>query len=903
MSDKGSLIVDLTEVNKNNIEVGSKAANLGELIQNKFSVPDGFVIKKVAYSKFLNQNNLVELIQKSLTKIDYNSYETIRNCAASIQNSIERSALPSELIDEIKLIYSRYRSYNVAVRSSATAEDLPMASFAGQYETYLNLKNIDQVLHHIKKVYASVWASRAIIYRQKNQIPHNSVELAVIIQKMITDKSAGVLFTTNPITGNRSELMIESNFGLGGSIVSGNISPDQYIIKRYGQGRKENYEIISRRIGKKELILRPKPLDNQAGTEYVRLTGLEARESSLTSHQINQLAKLGTQIEQHFGGIPQDIEWAVDKENRIYILQTRPITSLKPKIPSDNVLWSRGYSDDYWNDPVTPLFFDILGDQITKVVNIELNSIMGYQKMDRNLLKLYNGHVYFNLNVLKKKVENEIPKLLRNDDLLNYFPEGSGSFGKRTIKNLPFHLFKRVLAEIRIMLHDPDGSISKTASKYEEWGKSVFDPYCKKFDIKLKELSKTNNLNELIELAEDLDKTMIAHFRLIRYGIPVHNIGMNLMLQYLLIRFLGKEASSRFYPVLISNLQHKLTETNDEIHKLASIILKSSRLKSLFFEFKSEDLYDRISSETEADIQEFFTAFQEFLNLYGDRGFSREAYYPRWNEEPRYVFDILKTLIAGKKHGFEEIKAKNLIFGEKTEQYIESKIRFQRFGLLKWKLFSKILDYSRTYIIFRENQRFNVDKWFTRNRKIYLEIGRILNQNGILQEPSDIFFLHKKEIKKIVLETLDFDISSLITRRKDEFFKYENTIPPKFIQGSQEFDDITPIAKDRHSFQGIPASKGILTGKIRILEKIDEIPSVQPGEIIVVPKTDPGWTPIFSKIGGLITETGGILSHGAVVSREYGIPAVTNISNGCRIFKTGQVVTINGYDGLVMIKK
>ena len=897
------LILNLNNVSRKILSyIGSKAANLGELIQKGFSVPEGFIITTKAYSLFLKQNNLNELIQNSLDKINYANYEMIDNYAKVIQDAIKESPLSQEIIEEIKVEYNKLLTSNVVVRSSASAEDLLTASYAGQYDTFLNLKTLNQILQNIKNCYASVWTNRAITYRNENHIPHRNVELAVIIQQMVPAKCAGVLFTINPVSLKKNEIVIESNFGLGESVLSGHASPDQFTVQRESLHGKETFKILDKQIGKKNIAIYPKSLEYENGVEIIELSEQKNMQSSLSNQQIIQLSQIGSRIAKSFKH-PQDIEWAIDQNNEIFLLQSRPITTLLPSTPDDEISWSRGYSDDYWNDPCTPLFFDLLGDPLTKVVNMELNSIMGYKEIDKRLLKLYNGHVYFNLNVLKKKVEYEIPIYLRNDDLLNYFPEGSGPYGKKTMKDLPFRTFKRLFSEIRIMMHDPDGAIKKTSVKYETWSEKIFNPYCDKFDSKLKELSISKDLYGLVDLAEELDRIMVAHYRLIRYGLPVHNIGMNLMVQYLLTRFLGKEKSSRLYPVLISGLKHELTETNDEIHKLASIIQESPKIKSLILEYDSEEIYDYISSERDPTIQAFFKEFEKFLKAYGDRGFSREVYYPRWNEAPKYVFDILKSLVMGKEHDLKKIRAKNLNYREKIERYVEAKIRSQRFGFLKWKIISKILEFSRTYIIFREAQRFNLDRWITRNRNVYLEIGKILAQKGIFKDSTDIFFLHKKEINKIILGKLDHEISSLIKKRQDEFFKYEYTIPPKFLHRSREFDDIFQFTKERYSFQGIPTSQGIITGKIRILNKIEEIPSVQAGEILVVPKTDPGWTPIFSKISGLITETGGILSHGAVISREYAIPAVTNITNACKIFKTGQVVTINGYNGSVIIKK
>jgi hypothetical protein len=344
--------------------------------------------------------------------------------------------------------------------------------------------------------------------------------------------------------------------------------------------------------------------------------------------------------------------------------------------------------------------------------------------MDSKLLKLFNGHVYFNLKILKNKVLNEIPSFIRNEDILNYFPEGAGPYGKETMKSLPFKLLRRLIAEIRISLFDPNGSITKTADIYDEWTEKDFLPFCEKLDKKINQQKKSPNLIRYYELAKELDTKMIDHFRLVRYGIPVHNIGMNLITRYLLKKFLGEENASKYFPILISGLDHKLKETNEMLHELAEIIKRSPELMELFQQEKSEMIYQKLTKsfekENRQEINNFNKQFQKFLQKYGDRGFTREAYYPRWREQPKYVVDILKSLIIKHDKDLNLIKEKNKKLRKRIEKYVETKIRGQKFGFLKWKLFSIILKFSRRYIIFRELQRFNLDQWINRNRKIYL---------------------------------------------------------------------------------------------------------------------------------------------------------------------------------------
>jgi len=604
----------------------------------------------------------------------------------------------------------------------------------------------------------------------------------------------------------------------------------------------------------------------------------------------------------------QDIDRTSDKGRENLVPRSRLITASAKPTAEDEVLWTRGYADDYWNDPVSPLFFELLGDHLTKIVNVELNKIMGYSELvsarTEKLLRLHKAHAYFNLEVLRRKVENEIPGFLRNEDVLNYFPEGGGPYGKETIKKLPFRLRKRLWAEIRVTLLDHNGTSGRTAKAYDEWTQRIFDPFWESFDSRLAGL-KNGPLSGYVALADELDEIMVGHFRLVRYGIPVHNIGMNLLAQYLLARFLGKEEVAKAYPVLVSGLKHKTSETNERIGRMAKLIHTSTELKALVLEKPAEELWDTLSSSRSRDAQEFVKEFKAFLGDFGARGFTREAYFPRWEEAPEYVFDILKSLAAGEILDQEALQAHNLRLQEETVESTKRAIRSQSLGRLKWKLLSGILENARRYIVFREDQRFNLDRWITMHRRICLAIGERLVEDEALEKPSEIFFLAKAEIREAVFGKLAREererILALVKERKAEFLRYANVTPPKFLEGDREFDD--PPLAEAASLKGIPASQGLLTAPVRVLGSVEDIWTVQAGEILVVPRTDPGWTPIFSKIGGLITETGGILSHGAVVSREFGIPAVTNIHDACRILKTGQIVTIDGVKGVVSIEQ
>jgi pyruvate,water dikinase len=869
---------------------GSKACNLARLSRMGLKVPNAFVIDTETFDYVAEANGWSDTIDRILCEHEQWDSSQLQQASADIRSEMMKGELPSKIQSTIITMLEEIGGDTLVVRSSATAEDLPDASFAGQYDTFLNLTTDDEVIQKIVACYASLWTPRAITYREELGIPHDKIKLAVIIQNQVDAKSAGVLFTRDPVSPFHDYAVIESCAGLGESVVSGDVTPDRFYISREARGKTTDFKIIKKELNGYDLSSFSKPKSSRN-----ELT------QSISEQQAKQIAAIGDRIDREFG-IYQDVEWAIDEQGSIHILQTRPITTMT--IAEDDTYWTRGYADDYWNDNVTPLFFDLLGDQLTYIVNNELNAIMGYEQMSSELLRFHRAHAYFNLDVLKRKVINEIPPFLRSEDVLNYFPEGTGVYGKDTMKNLPFNLKSRLMAEIRVMLFDGQGSMTKTADAYQEWNDGVFVPYCEDFDQKLNALRMEGSDEELIDLADELDKVMIDHFRLVRHGIPVHNIGMNLMSSYLLRRFLGEDRASKVYPILISGLDHKTSETNTALHQLAESASKKPLVKRIILESEASIVLNNLRHDESEDSRQFLREFDDFIDRYGVRGFTREPYYPRWKEDSGLVFNVMKSLLRGESRITGRNRNSIQIQRQRVEKDVQRSILNQRFGRIKWILFSTILGFARRYICFREDQRFNLDRWITRNRELFLELGRRFMQIGVLERPSDIFFLRRREIRKIIRGEMDSEaisqLHSVMLERRNDFKENEDSTPPKFLVGNSEYDDIE-VDIDEGVLRGIPASQGKVTGTIRVLHSIHEISEVLEGEILVVPKTDPGWTPVFAKIGGLITETGGILSHGAVVSREYGIPAITNIRRACETFQTGQKVSINGTKGYVHI--
>jgi pyruvate,water dikinase len=299
-------------------------------------------------------------------------------------------------------------------------------------------------------------------------------------------------------------------------------------------------------------------------------------------------------------------------------------------------------------------------------------------------------------------------------------------------------------------------------------------------------------------------------------------------------------------------------------------------------------------------MSQFRERFGLFLKEYGHRSHTREMYFPRWADDPALVVDILRSLSAASDIDVERMERETVAKRLEAEKEIGRRISHARFGFFKKRIFNIVLKFAQTYLIFRENQRFYLDHIISRQRRIFMEYGRRLAERGMIGRQDDIFFLSKEEVFALAKGELSC-MGAEIASRRVEFEKYRDVLPPKFLKGRAEFDDTVVLKGNVLKVTGTSASPGIATGPVRIVESIDEISTVRSGEILVTSNTDPGWTPVFSQLAGLITETGGILSHGAVVSREYGIPAVTAVKGAKQIFKTGQRVTVDGNDGVIYL--
>jgi rifampicin phosphotransferase len=898
MVDTNKYVLDLTEFDLSIEKIGGKALNLGKMAFSGFNIPPSFIITVDAYDLFIKKE-LVGKLSKILDSIDFNHEYSISEGCSKIRSIIKSEPLPQNLFLEINNKILDLPDGHYAVRSSAVAEDLPDSSFAGQLDSFLNVTKGD-ILEKIMDCWASYWNDRAVKYRHDSSIGHLDTELsvagiAVIVQKMVAADISGVTFTANPVNGS-NDIVIESTWGLGESIASGIVTPDIYILNRDGKVVEKNIE-----TKRKGFYLR------DGKNTLITINEENVDKSSLNKRMLKDLLNIGIELEKFFGSA-QDVEWAIECQKKvnkeinapnIYILQSRPVTTINDGYEKDDILWTRAYGDEYWADATTPLFYDVMGKMLTDYVNHEGARIMGYKEItDSKLLKLHKSRVYFNSWVLEKAF-SYYPKFARSKELLNYFPIDD----QERISNYPSILHKTILSQILIAIRDPDGMMHKTDKAYRKWA-NVFMKKCEYFDkIDLETISD----DELLSLYKDIEKSGIKHYQLIRYGMVSHSIATNLMIKNWLVDWLDDNNGS-LYAGLISGLDdNKTVEMNIRFSDLAKILKEDTNLLTKI------NSMDDLSSLNEFEINKLISSnlnfkkgFDLFIKDYGHRSNTREILYPRWKEDKPYVLGVIKLLSSSDLDlRKKELESRNNRF--KTEKEVLKRIKSQKGGFFKEKLFSIVLNLAQTYLTFRENQRFYLDHLLFRQRLMLNEMGRRLFERKIIDSVDDVFFLYENELLMFYNinhlsvksnESVDPKLRDKISERKKEFYRYKSSLPPKFLKNGIEFDDTT-MEYNKNAVYGAAASPGTFRGIARVVESIEELSLLEDNEILITSNTDPAWTVIFSKISGLITETGGILSHGAVISREYRIPAVTAVKGATKIFKTGEELVIDGNEGVV----
>jgi phosphohistidine swiveling domain-containing protein len=904
-----TLVRWLDKVDKTDMAlVGSKFANLGEIQKMGLNVPFGFCITTVAYQKFVQQNNLRDRLSGMLEKIDYDDHDTVQSVAEKMKTVTVNQELNNNLKDDITKAYDRLqnnaKTIHFVVRSSCTFEDLPDSSFAGQYDTYLGIIDL---LHSVKKCWASLWNERALVYRERRGIDHFKALMAVIVQPMIACKQSGVLFTVNPVSNKRDEIFINASWGLGESIVSGEVAGDEYIVN------KTSREIKIQKIGNKDV----ETVQHPEGIRRIQVANNRRTKQCLSEEQIRKLVAIGLKLEEHFE-CPQDIEWGIAHHD-IYVLQSRNITTLdsvkkvikelRTKTYNKKTVWCNTLVSEILPSP-KPLTWEVLKLGLSKEGSFGIyEREVGLGKVaSEGILQLISGKPYYNICKLCDSFSFyglpiklfDYEKIKKNPSMVNNFqPQLDYSrygvkllfFVLKFILLLPYSLYKT--GALVFKLYD---LIKKIHTRYNNKVLPDYLKYIEETDNKELKLFSEKDLVEEIE-------QLIRHWACITLKdhifaeICFGTVGA-------LLEFLVGEKNTSI--LLSGNEGNKLLETNLQLWTLAS--QASPEVAAIIIHNPSEQILKNLQNSEYG--KEYLEKTRQFLKKYGHRTSDEfELSTARWHEEPAKVFGMIKHYLKAKKINpidrFEKQKRTRIELEQKLLKEYSTGI-YKLFPVER-KLYLFALKYSQLYSALIETTKFYHLMEYAQLRRFLVELGMhfLRRENSGIEDKDDIFYLLTEELSLVVQNGLsDVEVRQLISIRKSDYKKNLSIqLPPVIF-----YDSLDTIGKpnkitDSDVLKGTPVSGGRVQGKVRIILTPSEFGNFREGEILVASRTDVGWTPLFFTAKALVMDTGNVLSHGAVIAREYGLPTVVNVTDASKILKDGQEIVVDGEEGKVYIIK
>ena len=867
-----SFVLGFQDIDKTKLmAVGGKGANLGELSKiDGIRVPEGFCITTEAYKQIISQISEFHDLLEQLNLLKVEDRERICEISKKIRSVIEGTVITKEIEEAVTHFITKLGDKNAyAVRSSATAEDLPTASFAGQQDTYLNIIGTDAILKHVSKCWASLFTDRAVIYRMQNGFDHKKVYLSVVIQKMVYPEVAGIMFTADPITSNRKLLSIDASFGLGEVLVSGLVSADSYKV--------QEEKIVDKMIATKKLAIYGR---KEGGTETQQITPDQQKTQTLTEQQILQLAHIGRQIEAYFS-CPQDIEWCL-VDDTFSIVQSRPITTLYP-IPDANdqenhVYVSVGHQQ-MMTDAMKPLgisfwqltaarpmftaggrlFVDITQDLASPARRAIVVDVLGKDPLIKDALMTILERGDFIKSLPNDKQEQIPGKSNQGSSLADY--KTLNEYDPAIVSDL-IKRSETLIEELKQNIQTKSGSglLDFILEDIQQLKKSLSDP--QGFGVIMTAMNASSWINE--KMKEWLGERNVADT--LSQSVP-NNITSEMGLALLDVADV-----IRPHPEVIKYLQHvKDDNVLDELVKLDGG-------------------------------QESQNAIQVYLNKYGMRCAGEiDITRTRWSEKPTTLTPMLLRNIKNfephaSNRKFEQGRQEAL----KKEQELLDRLRHLADGEQKAKETKRMISLIRNFIGYREYPKYGmISRYFVYKQALLKEAEQLVHAN-VIHEKEDIYYLTFEELREVVHTTkLDYQI---ISKRKDEYKLYEKLTSPRvitsdgeIIAGSYKRENLSAEA-----LVGLPVSSGVIEGRARVILNMEDA-DLEGGDILVTSFTDPSWTPLFVSIKGLVTEVGGLMTHGSVIAREYGLPAVVNVVNATKLIDDGQRIRVNGTEGYVEI--
>lgn len=874
-------------------KVGGKGANLGALARAGFPVPPGFCITTDGFRRFTAGCGELPALYDALDALDAKDVNAARRLGAAVREALLRVPLPQEIADAATAAWRSIGEGDAyAVRSSATAEDLPGASFAGQQDTYLNIRGEAELLSAIRRCFASLFTDRAILYRAQNGFGHREVALSVVVQRMVLAEAAGILFTADPVSGHRGTLTIEAGFGLGEALVGGLITADLYRVDRKTRAIKEL------RVGDKAVAIRPQP---DGGTVTEELPAAQRTARVLDDAALQSLVRLGVAVESHYGGRPQDLEWCRE-QGKLYLVQARPITSLYPlpePPPKDGALHVYvGFSHaQNMTDPISPLGQD-----------------------------LWRGFLPFGKARLDEIPADDEPSALVSAGGRLYL-DVTSVLRVPTLRRLVGHVLRTIYPDLAALVEQlADRPEVQAATPPRLAGLRMLAGLLAPIPPRLLRLLLWQRLEELPAWADDFIEQKARAYRARVHaaapGAPrlreartalggmfkiMAEIGPRMGVGLIALGQLRRRFAGTSHAADVEALQRGLfgnvtMEMDLQVGDLADLARPYPELVAALRHSKRDHASLQALRELPGG-PAFVDAVETFLQRFGMRGSGEiDVARPRWADDPGLLLSsvagsLTRPEVGSHRAHFQRLQSESAAAGERLVAAAG--------GALRGRWVKRLVQCVRYGLGVREHPKYLLIRCIAELRAAVLSAAAELVKTGSLESAHDVWFLHYGELLALLegrsVDAATDGIKALIAARKAEQQRSRHLTPPLVMTSEGEAPRLA-LPKDLPpgALAGLGASAGVVEGVARVVfDPATEV--LHAGEILVAPFTDPGWTPLFVHAAGLVCDVGGMMTHGSVVAREYGIPAVVGVGNGTTRIRSGQRLRVDGSRGVVEV--
>lgn len=814
---------------------GGKGANLARLTQGGFPVPPGFVLPPDVYRAFLaNGPGFAERAQS----LPVGDAARLEQACQALCAEMVCWPIPDTLHREVESALAKFGIAGAfSVRSSATAEDLGGAAFAGQHETYLNCIGIDQILARMRDCWISLWSARAVSYRLQAGIGLLDTAMAVVVQKMAFSRVSGVGFCINPVTGNPAEQSIDANYGLGESVVGGEFPVDHWLLDKE-RGRVNEAVIAS----KTEQVVA-----DTAGTRIEKIPQAVAATPCLTEQELADLSELMRRVEK-FYGYPQDIEWGI-ADGQLWLLQARPVTRIPPR-------WTRDESAERFPSVITPLAWDLVEEGFHQSLSHSFE-LMGLPPFHGKWFALFDNYVYGNQNAVE------------------IYAEGTASA-----------LNVRSVAELVVAL--------PTLRKRYAWVQDLPLAWSRDLDRYLLGLGKL--MSEPLSGRSAADvwdyvlrvKQLGADYFLPNIAISITQRTLYKLVYSIVEAVVGKPAAPACFDSLLAYCETKTGFVNKELYRLSRRIAQRPTLAEKLRTTAGQAFLN--SGEFDAE-PEIHAEFLRFLQDHGHREVEFDPYHPTWLEAPWLVVENLKVMLdSGLEDPAEKERTLKISMAETERQLVAGLPEALRFPV------QELLRLARVYTALDDIEHYQTTRLTLPFRRGLRALGELLQTQGVIDEPMDVFFARASEMGNAVRrndQAVWMELAARIRVEKAAYLKNRQRAP------EWEPGKVAPSATTAGELRGLPGSPGSATGKIFKVLSADDFASFPQGAILVARTTNPAWTPLFYRAAAVVTESGGPLSHGAVTAREVGLPAVMSVRGVLEVLENGQTITVDGTAGRV----